>query len=70
MNLVKYFIMTDQERKELLQYMKNAVKKMEADKDYSRQMLVEIGLYSQDGTLTKPYKHLAPLQESGVLRTF
>jgi len=62
--------MTDKERKELIQYMKNAVKKMDTDKDYSRQMLVEIGLYSQDGALAKPYSHLAPLQESGVLRTF
>jgi hypothetical protein len=62
--------MTDLERKELLQYMKGAVKKMDTDKDYSRQMLVEIGLYTTKGTLTEPYKHLAELQESGVLRSF
>ena len=62
--------MTDQERKELLDYMKNAVKKMDTDKDYSRQMLVKIGLYTSKGTLAKPYKHLAPLQENGVLRSF
>ena len=62
--------MTDKERKELLQYMKNAVKKMDADKDYSRQMLVEIGLYTTEGTLTKPYRHLEPLQKTGVLRSF
>ena len=62
--------MTDQERKELLRYMKNAVKKMDTDKEYSRQTLVEIGLYTPDGTLAKPYRHLAPLQESGVLRSF
>ena len=62
--------MTDKERKELLQYMKNAVKKMDADKDYSRQMLVEIGLYTQSGTLAKPYRHLFPLKEKGVLRSF
>jgi hypothetical protein len=62
--------MTDQERKELLRYMKNAVEKMDTDRDYSRQMLVEIGLYSPKGALTEPYKHLAPLRESGVLRSF
>ena len=62
--------MTDQERKALLLYMKKAVKKMDNDKDYSRQMLVEIGLYTKSGTLADPYKHLAPLQENGVLRTF
>ena len=62
--------MTDQERKALLQYMKKAVKKMDNDKDYSRQMLVEIGLYTENGVLAEPYKHLAPLQENGVLRTF
>ena len=62
--------MTDQDRKALLQYMKNAIKKMETDKEYSRQMLVEIGLYTTNGTLAEPYKHLAPLQENGVLRSF
>ena len=62
--------MTDQERKALLRYMKNAVKKMDTDKDYSRQMLVKIGLYTPNGELTEECKHLAPLKESGLLRSF
>ena len=62
--------MTDRERKDLLRYMKSAVKRMDKDKDYSRQMLVEIGLYTSNGALAEPYRHLAPLQENGVLRSF
>ena len=62
--------MTDKDRTELLQYMKNAVKKMDTDKDYSRKMLVKIGLYTPNGELTEECKHLAPLKESGVLRSF
>ena len=62
--------MTDKERTELLQYMKSAVKKMDTDKDYARQMLVEIGLYTNEGALAKQYTHLEPLQRTGVLRSF
>ena len=62
--------MTDKERKELLEYMENALKRMDTDKEYSRQMLVKIGLYTKKGKLAKPYKHLAPLVKSGVLRSF
>jgi len=62
--------MTDQERKELIRYMKKAVKRMDTDKEYSRQILIEIGLYTPDGELTEHSKSLAPLVEAGVLRSF
>jgi len=62
--------MTDKERKDLIRYMKNALKKMDTDKDYSRRMLVKIGLYTPSGELTEECKNLAPLKESGVLRSF
>jgi len=62
--------MTDQERKALLRYMKKALKRMDTDKEYSRQFLVKIGLYTPDGELTEHSKSLAPLVESGVLRSF
>ena len=62
--------MTDKEREELLRYMKKTVKRMNTDKEYSRKLLIEIGLYTPDGELTEECKHLAPLKESGVLRSF
>jgi len=62
--------MTDEERKELLRYMKKAIKRMDRDKEYAREILVEIGLYTADGELSEECKSLAPLVESGVLRRF
>ena len=68
--LKKYLVMTDEERKELIRRMKKAAKRMNTDKEYSRKMLIEIGLYTPDGELAEQYKNLAPLVESGVLRSF
>ena len=62
--------MASREREELIQYMKDSIKRMNTDKEYSRQMLVKIGLYTPEGKLGEPYKHLAPLVESGALRSF
>jgi hypothetical protein len=62
--------MTDQERQELIQYMKDAAKRMDTDKEYAKRMLIKIGLYTPDGVLNEPYKHLAPLVECGFLRSF
>ena len=62
--------MTDEERKEFIRYMKKCLKRMDTDKEYSRKMLVKIGLYTPDGELTEHSKSLAPLVESGVLRKF
>jgi len=62
--------MTDEERKEFIRYMKKCLKRMDTDKEYSRKMLVKIGLYTPDGELTEHSKSLAPLVESGVLRSF
>jgi hypothetical protein len=48
--------MTEQERQELIRFMENFGKT--ATKEEARAFLVEIGIYTEDGVLTEPYKNL------------
>ena len=50
--------MTDKERKNLLAYMEEFKKKVEGDKELAQQFLIEVGIYTKNGKLAKPYKHL------------
>jgi hypothetical protein len=50
--------MTDQERKEYLQYLEEFRKKVRGNKELSRKFLVEVGIYTEDGQLTEPYENL------------
>ena len=50
--------MTDVERKNLLTYMEDFIKKVEGNKEMARQFLVEVGIYTEDGKLTEPYRNL------------
>jgi hypothetical protein len=48
--------MTAQEREEYLQFLKEFRKNL--TKESARAFLVEIGIYTEDGQLTEPYKNL------------
>ena len=50
--------MDEKERNELLAYMENFIKEVEGNKEMARQFLIEVGIYSKEGKLTEPYKHL------------
>jgi hypothetical protein len=63
--------MTDREREELLQYMENFLKRMDGDKELGKELLIEAGIYTNDGKFAEPYKHLplyfSQIQEEVVL---
>jgi len=50
--------MDERERKELLAYIEEFKKKVEGNKELARQFLIDVGIYTEDGRLTEPYKHL------------
>jgi hypothetical protein len=50
--------MTAQEREEYLQYLEEFRKKVRGNKELARKFLVEVGIYTEDGQLTEPYKNL------------
>ena len=54
--------MTDKEREELLQYMRDFTERAKVDKELGIQFLIEAGIYNQDRKFAEPYKHLALLQ--------
>jgi hypothetical protein len=58
--------MTEREREALLAYMEDFKKKVTGNKELSRQFLIEVGIYTEDGKLTEPCKHLyiPPLVEA------
>ena len=50
--------MTDREREEFIACMEDFKKKVAGNKEMARQFLIEVGIYTKDGKLTEPYKHL------------
>jgi hypothetical protein len=50
--------MTDQEREKHLQYVRAFREKIKGNTELCRKYLVEIGIYTEDGQLTEPYKNL------------
>jgi hypothetical protein len=48
--------MTDKERQELIQFMRDARKN--ATKESARAFLIEAGIYTKEGVLAEPYKNL------------
>jgi len=50
--------MTDEERKNLLAYMEEFIKKVEGNKKLARQFLIEVGIYTKEGRLAEPYQNL------------
>ena len=50
--------MTDKERQNLLTYMEEFKKKVEGNKELARDFLISVGIYTKDGILAEPYKHL------------
>ena len=50
--------MTDREREEFLAYVEEFKKKVAGNKEMARDFLVKVGIYTKEGKLTEPYKHL------------
>ena len=50
--------MTDKERQNLLTYMEEFKKKVKDNKELARDFLIRTGIYTKNGRLAKPYKHL------------
>jgi len=50
--------MTDREREESIQLMEEYRKKLSGNKKLCREFLVKAGIYTKEGRLTEPYKHL------------
>jgi len=50
--------MTEKEREEFLAYLRELKEKVAGNKELSRYLLVKAGIYTEDGVLTEPYKHL------------
>jgi len=50
--------MTEREREALIAYMKEFQKKVEGNQELAREFLVRVGIYTKEGQLTEPYKHL------------
>jgi len=58
--------MTDKEREEFLVYLDKLEKEVTESKETARKFLVEVGIYTENGNLTEPYKNLyiPPLVEA------
>jgi hypothetical protein len=56
--------MTDQEREELLQFMREFREKVKKDKELGKQFLIGAGILNQEGNFTEPYSHLGDLKAS------
>ncbi|GHT44097.1 hypothetical protein AGMMS49965_19150 [Bacteroidia bacterium] len=50
--------MTDKEREELLQYMRDFNQRVKTDKELGKQFLIEAGILDHEGYYTEPYQHL------------
>jgi hypothetical protein len=50
--------MTDKERHNLLTYMEEFKKKVAGNKELARDFLIRSGIYTKNGRLAEPYKHL------------
>jgi hypothetical protein len=50
--------MTDKEREELIAFMLEFKKKIDGNKELAQQFLIEVGIYTEDGKLAEPYRHL------------
>ena len=59
-------VMTDKEREEFLVYLDKLEKEVTESKETARKFLVEVGIYTENGNLTEPYKNLyiPPLVEA------
>jgi len=57
--------MTDKEREDSIRLMEEYRKKLSGNKELCRNFLVKAGIYTEEGILTDPYKHLyVPLIEA------
>ena len=50
--------MNEIEREESIQLMEEYRKKLVGNKELCREFLVKVGIYTKEGKLTEPYKHL------------
>ena len=51
--------MTEREREEFLVYMEEFIKKVSGNKEMARDFLIRAGIYTREGKLAEPYKHLS-----------
>lgn len=62
---VKRRIMSDKELNELFGLMEKLRKTLKGDKEASRKFLVDVGIFTKNGNLRKPYRETSKMERHG-----
>jgi len=55
--------MTDKERKEFLEILDDKIRELSNSKEASQKFLVDLGIFTKKGNLTKKHKHICIPQD-------